>query len=99
MYPFLPVRALCKFSYDTKSIVADIDAPLLVVHSRDDDLVPFHHGEALRDARRGRTDFLEIRGDHNYGWSDSGRLYTDGLERFIAAAMGELPSSDRTSGR
>jgi len=87
LYPFLPVRVLSKFEYDTKAIINDIRCPLLIVHSPEDDLIPFSHARELMEARRGPKDLLEIQGDHNYGWLDSGKGYTDGLSRFITKAL------------
>ncbi len=83
LYPFLPVRWLSRFSYNTLAIIAQIECPVLVIHSKDDDLVPFAHGEELFDAARPPKDFLEIRGDHNGGYVFSGGLYTSGLRAFL----------------
>jgi uncharacterized protein len=65
VYPFLPVRLLSRFSYDTLGAVRRVQAPVLVVHSRDDDIVPYSHGRALFAAAKEPKQFLEIRGGHN----------------------------------
>ena len=83
LYPFLPVRWLCRFSYDTRSIIGEISCPILVVHSRDDETVPFEFGQALFDAAGADKHFLEISGSHNTVMDTSGSTYTDGLKAFL----------------
>ena len=85
-YPWLPVDLLLRHRYDTLARVSEIRAPLLVVHSRDDEIVPFHHGRALFDAAAEPKRLLEIRGGHNDGFLASGAVYRDALAAFLAAA-------------
>ena len=56
---------------------------MLVVHSREDKLIPFAHGRKLYEAANQPKAILPISGGHNEGFSTSGRLYTDGIECFI----------------
>lgn len=82
LYPWLPVRRLARLNYDAHGCVRDVEAPVLVVHSPEDEIVPFRHGEAL--ARAAGGDLLRIGGDHNTGFLRSGELYRNELARFIA---------------
>ena len=84
LYWWLPVRWLARIEMDTRRAVADSSAPVLVVHSRDDEIVPFAHGRRLLDAAGDRGRLLEIRGDHNTGFLASRRTWLDGIEAFIA---------------
>ena len=83
LYPFLPIRWLCRFSYDTQSIIGEMNCPILVVHSRQDEMVPYEFGQALFDAARGDKHFLEISGSHNMGRSTSSEQYINGLAAFL----------------
>jgi hypothetical protein len=47
--------------------------------------IPFDNGLQLYESSRGPKQFLEIRGDHNGGFLESGKLYTDNIREFIAA--------------
>jgi len=85
LYPFLPVRWLCRYSYDTRAIVGEIRCPILVIHSRDDDIVPFEFGQALFDAAGDDKQFLEIHGSHNSGRFESAGEYKAGLKAFLAS--------------
>ena len=83
VYPWLPARLLSRFKHATREYVAQSVAPLLVVHSRDDEIIPFHHGESIFEAARGPKSFLEIRGGHNDAHVTSAQRYRDGLREFL----------------
>lgn len=93
LYPYLPIRWLCRFSYDTQSILPEIECPVLVIHSPEDDLVAISHGRALFEAAGQPKQFLEISGTHNEGYYTSGDVYTDGLKGFLAEHARPRPAS------
>ncbi len=68
VYPFLPVRLISRFSYDTRAALQALKAPVLIAHSREDDIVPYAHGQALFVAASEPKQFLEMRGGHNDGF-------------------------------
>jgi hypothetical protein len=84
-YPYFPIRWMLRFRYDTIDRLADLRCPILVIHSRSDEVVPFHHGRALYDRARGPKTFLEIHGGHNEGFLVSADAYAAGIRRFLAA--------------
>ena len=83
LYPFLPIKWLASFSYDTRQYVSTIACPLLVVHSKNDEIIPYAEGRLVFDAAAADKQFLDIHGGHNDGFIVSGRAYTDGLSAFI----------------
>jgi fermentation-respiration switch protein FrsA (DUF1100 family) len=83
LYPLFPVRWLARIRYDNKTALASIACPLLVVHSRDDEIMPPAHGRALYDAAPEPKSFLELRGTHNDGFLVSGDAYVNGLSGFF----------------
>jgi fermentation-respiration switch protein FrsA (DUF1100 family) len=46
-YPYLPVRLLLKDRYETDKIIARVHVPLLILHGRQDDVIPVEMGQAL----------------------------------------------------
>ncbi|MEM7305517.1 MAG: alpha/beta hydrolase [Planctomycetota bacterium] len=66
-YPWLPVRKLSKFRYESAAKVGALGVPLLVAHSPDDDVVPFEFGRALYDAAGEPKRMIETAGGHNDG--------------------------------
>jgi len=89
LYPFLPVRLLSRYSYNSLKKVKDIGIPKLFVHSPDDEIIPFSHGKRLFQDAAEPKQFLEIRGGHNEGYMVSGTLYTQGLREFILRNLPE----------
>ena len=83
MYPWLPVRLISRFHYATIDKIGTIRCPKLIIHGRQDDIVPFEHGRALYEKASLPKEFLEIRGNHNDGFLLSGRIYTGGIEGFL----------------
>jgi hypothetical protein len=68
VYPWLPVRWLARIDYNNLERIPRIAAPVLIAHSRDDDIIPFSHGQALFAAANAPKQFLEMRGGHNDGF-------------------------------
>lgn len=83
LYPRFPIRVFLRYRYDTLAKLRKIKCPVFVIHSRDDQLVRFKHGEKLfADANEPKT-FLEISGPHNEGYQQSEEKYREGLRVFL----------------
>ena len=83
-YPYLPVKLLARIKYPTLARISDVHCPVLVIHSVADDIVPYAQGRKLYDAAREPKSFLEISGDHNNGFLQSGQIYSNGINRFLS---------------
>lgn len=84
MFPFLPVRRFLKQRFEAADKLARVSAPKLIIHSRDDEIVPFALGERLFQAAKEPKEFWAISGSHCAGPSISGELYWDKIEEFLA---------------
>jgi len=82
-YPWVPVRWLIRYRYATLERLPRVHLPVWVVHSREDEIIPFSHGRALYEAAAEPKRLLEISGGHNdpVGWR--GEAYRRGWEAFI----------------
>jgi fermentation-respiration switch protein FrsA (DUF1100 family) len=89
LYPFLPVRLISRFRYDTKAYLGQVSCPVLVVHSPQDEIIPFGHGRRLFEAAKEPKSFLEIAGSHNEGWVLSEKRYREGMNEFISRHLSE----------
>ena len=87
-YPWLPARRLARIKYPTGEFLQTASCPVLIVHSRDDELIPFDHGRQLFELASQPKHFLELRGGHNDGFLVSGRRYLDGFDNFLAVSLG-----------
>lgn len=89
LYPWLPARWLSRFSHATRDYVQDVRCPVLVVHSRDDDIIPFHHGEAIFAAASEPRTLLVLRGTHNDAFLRDESVYIEGLRTFLAGLVSD----------
>jgi len=89
LYPWLATRYLTRFRYDTAFHMNRVEAPVLIIHSADDEIIPFKHGKALYASAKGPKVFLEIKGGHNDGFIRSIEPYTKGLDSFITTYTGK----------
>lgn len=88
LYPLLPVSLLARLRFDTLTAMAEVSSPVMVIHSRDDEIIAFHHGQALYQQARERqapvsSEFVELRGGHNDGFLVSRETYTQALRTFV----------------
>ena len=85
LYPWLPARWLSRLKHATRDYVQNVECPVLVVHSRDDEIIPFHHGEAIFSSANEPRTLLTIRGGHNDAFLRDVRAYTQGLQAFLTS--------------
>jgi fermentation-respiration switch protein FrsA (DUF1100 family) len=82
-YPYLMVKPFAKYNFDTMHYIKKVKCPILFVHSRNDEVVPFEFGLRLYSAAKGAKEFVEIFGSHNDGFLHSGQIYKEGLTDWL----------------
>lgn len=86
--PFL--AGLAGDRFNTLASMPNIAAPLLVLHSPDDDMIPFAQAEKVFAAAREPKTLVRLKGGHNDAFVESGALYSDSLRAFFAQ-LAEAP--------
>lgn len=90
LYWFLPARLITRVKYPVADYAASLRAPLLVAHSRDDEIIPFKMGRAIFEAAPGPKYFHEMQGDHNAGFWISRDQYMPALDTFMVSVLGPM---------
>jgi fermentation-respiration switch protein FrsA (DUF1100 family) len=90
LYPWLPVRWLSRLNHATLEYIKEVRCPVLVVHSRDDEIIPFHHAETIFASANEPRTILAIRGTHNDAFLRDERTYTQGFQKFLAGLTAPL---------
>ncbi|SEP63540.1 alpha/beta hydrolase [Nitrosomonas ureae] len=68
IYPFLPVRWISRFEYNTLESLQSVTCPVFIAHSPQDEIVPFQHSQRLFQTVSGPKQFLTLQGGHNNGF-------------------------------
>jgi fermentation-respiration switch protein FrsA (DUF1100 family) len=92
-YPYLPVRWLAAIQFASIDRIAAVHAPVLIVHSRLDRVIPFHHGRELFAAAHEPKQFFELAGPFSDGLGGHVDGLYDHLE-IIAQSLKELAPAD-----
>ncbi|MDH5325680.1 MAG: alpha/beta hydrolase [Gammaproteobacteria bacterium] len=83
-WPVFPVRLLSRYSYDSRKRLEQIQCPILIVHSPEDEVIPYAHGLSLYETAQQPKQLLTIHGGHNDGFLLSGDIYKHGLKQFLS---------------
>lgn len=88
LYKLIPTKLLLRWSYNNLERISKAKSPILIIHSPDDEMIPYSHALRLLEAAPDNTEFLQISGDHIEGFLNSGEVYTDGIAEFIDQLSG-----------
>ncbi|MDD5090923.1 MAG: alpha/beta hydrolase [Candidatus Wallbacteria bacterium] len=84
IYRWVPVKWILKYPFESGKSISKVHCPVLILHSPDDEIVPFEQGEKLFAAATGPKKFVKIKGDHNDGCWVYQDIYLKGLMGFFA---------------
>jgi len=87
LFPHLPVSRMIRYRYDNLAKIRRVLTPVLVMHSPDDEIVPFEMGQRLYTAAPDPKTFLELRGTHNEGFIVAAQAYVDALREFLGTPV------------
>ena len=89
-YPFLPVRLLLSYRYESIDKVSQITCPKLFLHGTDDTLIPLSNSRKLFDAAIEPKRFIETPGGHN----EAGFTYSPDFTNRLATFIDEVLSPE-----
>ena len=90
LYPWLPVRWLSRYHYNTLERMSSMRNPVMIAHSRNDEIIPFRHGRLLFERVPEPKRFLELNGDHNSGFMQDLDRYRKYWDDFIRLCEHEM---------
>lgn len=83
LYPMFPASRLARYRYDTRAALRGVNCPVLILHSPEDEIIPFSHGQALLAAAREPKRLVELRGGHNDALQVGREVYTREIGAFL----------------
>lgn len=86
VFPVLSRLIFLRYDFDTVAHVRRVTCPVLVLHSPDDEIIPFRLGEKVFQAANEPKSFVKMRGGHNNGIFMSQPDYERALGAFVSLA-------------
>jgi len=86
LFPWLPVQRMASIRYDTIGKLPKIRVPVLIMHSREDSLIGYHHAERNFASANSPKRIVELSGDHNETLASSFDAYRNGIRDFLVFA-------------
>lgn len=88
LLPWLPTSLLLKHRFENEQKLRQIDVPALIIHGRDDRIIPFRMSERLAAAAKGSVTTLWVDTDHN----DLFDLGQDQILPALGQFLADIPS-------
>ena len=83
VFPFLSRLILMRYEFKTAEMIKQVTSPVLVIHSPDDEIMPYQLGEKVFESANQPKQFMRLKGDHNFGFTISQPEYEKGLKDWI----------------
>lgn len=101
-WPGFPWESLVRDNYDSLSKIDKINMPVLLIHSVDDEIIPFVHSERLFATAKEPKELFKMRGPHRESFINSFDTYGDKVTSFVEQ-YGHQPApgtntAERTTG-
>ena len=84
-FPFIPFAIINKFDFDINQHINQSKAPIILIHSEDDEIIPFRHAlEFFNSLERNNKKMIKINGNHRLSAFKSFPVYFDNIQSFIS---------------
>lgn len=83
IFPLLSPLIFLRYDFNTLTNVKQVKSPVLVLHSPNDEVIPFHLGEKIFKAANEPKYFVKMRGGHNNSLFMSQPEYEQALGKFV----------------
>ena len=90
-YPFFPIRLVMRSKFESFRRIDRIRAPILFLHSPEDEVIPIAEGRRLYDAATGQKSFVEVRGGHVHASEVDEARFASVISAFLR--QGSMPLS------
>lgn len=83
VFRILSRLVVMRYDFNIAQYIQRVNYPVLVLHSPEDEIMPFHLGEKVYDLANQPKHFVRMRGDHNNGFLLSQPEYQQELDRWL----------------
>jgi fermentation-respiration switch protein FrsA (DUF1100 family) len=83
LFPLISYLVPMRFQFNSLENIQQVRSPLLVLHSPDDEIIPYHLGKKVFQAGNEPKLFVDMKGDHNSGFLLSQPDYEQSIKKFL----------------
>lgn len=91
IYPWLPVHWLATQRFANLDKIGHVAMPKLVMHARDDSIIPYAHGQRLFEAASAPKQWVELKGGHMRAFLDDSAHFWGQVGEFTRRLRADLP--------
>jgi fermentation-respiration switch protein FrsA (DUF1100 family) len=88
VFPIMSYLVPLRYAFDTEVTIKQVRVPLLVIHSTEDEIIPYKLGRRVYEAANQPKVFMKITGGHNDGFLRSQPHYEKAMMGFLQTYMG-----------
>jgi len=82
-FPVLSRLVITRYNFNTAEHIQHVNYPVLVLHSPDDEIMPFHLGEKVFQSAHDPKHFVRMQGGHNNGFLKSQPEYGQEIDSWL----------------
>lgn len=82
-YPLFPIRLITRNPFEPVRTIAQVQSPILFLHSPADEVIPISEGRRLADAARAPKAFAEVAGTHEYASESNAERFYGAIAAFL----------------
>ena len=82
-WPLIPWQFLLRNKFDSLAKIQDVHMPVLLIHSTEDEVVPFNDSRRLAALAHEPKELVEIHGTHHDAFINSFDVYYDKVSHFV----------------
>ena len=82
-FPFMPTDWIVKHRYENLNKIDQVNMPVVVTHSKKDEVIPYTHAEKLFNAAKEPKSFIKLKGGHGNSFLMARENYVRGIKKAI----------------
>jgi len=94
VYPWLPVHWLATQRFANIDKIGFVALPKLLMHARDDSIIPYEHGLRLFEAASAPKQWVELKGGHLRAFLDDSAQFWGRVGEFAQRLRSDLPAAE-----
>jgi fermentation-respiration switch protein FrsA (DUF1100 family) len=96
-WPLIPWEYLLRNQFDSLAKIGEVHIPVLLLHSSEDEVVPFNDSRRLFVLAHNPKELVEIHGSHREAFVKSFDTYYDKIEHFVFGPVKDKPTEGSSS--